>query len=193
LLNSRQEQILLSLKKLDFLNRSQLQRLHRLGGVRNTNKTLKKLSPWLHSYREGYESIYFLNPEGREYVHSEKVRRKNQFVNHVIMRNEMFIHFKCPVDWKNEIRVSDGKHSVICDALFTANLRKHFLEVDSIQKMKVNREKIEKYTAMRAALEQKLGYFPTIVWLTTTELRRKQLQELCKDLPSVVYTLSDIH
>jgi hypothetical protein len=193
LLNSRQESILLSLKRLDFLNRSQLQKIHRLGGVRNTNKTLKKLSPWLHSYREGYESIYFLNPEGREYVGSEKVRRKGQFVNHALMRNEMFIYFKCPADWKNEIRVSDGKNAVVCDALFTANLRKHFLEVDSMQKMKVNREKVEKYAAMRAALEQKLGYFPTLVWLTTTELRRKQLQELCKDLPCIIYTLSDIH
>ena len=53
-LTKRQEEILLSLKKLDFLNRDQLSTIHRLGKVRNTNGILRDLSPYLSNFREEY-------------------------------------------------------------------------------------------------------------------------------------------
>jgi hypothetical protein len=165
-----------------------------LGKVRNANRVLSDLSPWLSNFREGYESIYFLNKAGREYVGSEKVLRKTQFVNHVIMRNEFYLFAGRPTDWKVEIKVKDGVNSVICDALFKANQRFHFLEVDSTQKMSENKVKAESYLAMKKAgtLENHFRYFPPLIWLTTTELRRKQLEKLCQELPCKVYTLGDI-
>ncbi|AYP68760.1 hypothetical protein BpsS36_00054 [Bacillus phage vB_BpsS-36] len=193
-LNERQESILLSLKRLDFLNRDQLQRLHRLGKVRNANRILSELSLYLQSFREGYQSIYYLSKLGREYVDSQKVRRKNQFVNHVIMRNDYFLHVGAPSSFKNEIKLTDGVDTVIVDAIYKKDNRYIMLEVDSTQKMKANREKVNKYKSImkRGAVQQSWGYFPHIVWLTTTELRRKQLKELCKDLPCEVYTIQDI-
>lgn len=193
-LNQRQEQILLSLKKLDFLSREQLQRLHRLGKVRNANRVLRSLSEYLSSYREEYSTIYYLNATGREYVGSDKVRRKNQFVNHILMRNEFYLFAGCPTEWKNEMKVSDTNYTVICDAWFSVKGRYHFLEIDSTQKMKENREKINQYKGLfnNKFLEEHLGYFPQILWVTTTELRRKQLMEHCEPMPCVVYTLNDI-
>jgi len=193
-LNKRQEQILLSLKKLDFLNRDQLQTIHKLGKVRNTNRILKELSPYLESFREEYSTIYYLNAEGRAYINSNKIRRKNPFVNHTIMRNDFYIFAKHPTEWANEVKVSDGITTIYTDTWFKVGGRYHFLEVDSLQKMKENRMKIKNYAALNTAghLAKHFGYFPKLIWLTTTELRKKQLKELCKDIPCVVYTVSDI-
>lgn len=184
----------MSLKKLDFLSREQLQRIHRLGKVRNANRVLSGLSPYLQSYREGYSTIYYLSALGRETVASNKVRRKNQFVGHVLMRNDFYIFLGCPLEWKNEVRVKDGVDSVICDAFFKYNGKQCFLEVDYTQKMSVNRAKIAKYKEMfqRGHVKEYFGYFPTLYWLTTSELRRKQLQRLCEGLPCEVYTIQDI-
>jgi hypothetical protein len=41
-------------------------------------------------------------------------------------------------------------------------------------------------------LAEKLGHFPTLIWLTTTEMRRKQLSELCDSIPCIVFTNADI-
>lgn len=193
-LDERQERILLSLKKLDFLNREQLQKLHRLGQVRNANRVLRSLSEYLSSYREEYSTIYYLNAIGREYVGSQKIRRKNQFVNHILMRNDFYLFTGCPTDWTNEMKVRDGEYTVICDAWFQVKGKYHFLEIDSTQKMKENREKIKQYKGLyeNKFVEEHLGYFPQITWVTTTELRRKQLIELCAPMPCVVYTVNDI-
>lgn len=110
------------------------------------------------------------------------------------MRNDFYIFSGYPVEWKNEIKLSDGEHTVICDAWFKAKGRYHILEVDHCQNMKDNRVKISKYTGLfeNGALKEHLGYFPLLVWLTTTELRKKKLIELCSGLPNQVYTIDDI-
>lgn len=193
-MNERQERILLSLKKLDYLNRNQLNEIHRLGSIRNTNRILQTLSPFLTAYRENESTIYFLNKEGREYVNSQKERKKNKFVPHVLMRNDFYIFSGFPHDWRNEIKVSDNEYTVICDAVYHKESKYHFLEVDSLQKMKANRAKIAQYKGLFAnkTIHEHFGYFPKLVWLTTTEFRKKQLIELCKGLPYAVYTINDI-
>lgn len=194
-LSNRQEQILLLLKKFDFLTRDQLNRYFKIGTVRHTNRVLGGLSDYLMSIREGYQTIYYLSKEGKDYVGCEKIRKKNSNVQHAIMRNEMWLFYGCPADWKSELKVSDGLVKVIVDGMFMKHLQYHFLEVDRMQTMKENRLKIARYKelAKNGLITQKLGHFPTVVWLTNSELRRKQLQEACKGLPGVkVYTLTDI-
>jgi hypothetical protein len=194
-LSERQEKILLSLKKLDFLNRDQISIIHRLGKKDNTNRVLRELSSYLSSFREDNQStIYFLNKEGREYVNSNKERTKNKFINHVIMRNDFYIFSGFPHDWKNEIKYSDNEFTVICDAIFKKDDKYQFLEVDSLQKMKENRTKIANYKGLFAnkTIHDHFGYFPKLVWLTTTDFRKKQLIDLCKGLPYAVYTINDI-
>lgn len=194
-MSERQEKILLSLKKLDFLNRDQLSVIHRLGKKQNTNRILRELSPYLSSFRENDSpNVYFLNKEGREYVNSEKERKKNKFVNHVLMRNDFYIYLGFPSEWKNEMKYRDDDYSVICDAVFKVNGKYQFLEVDSLQKMKANRGKITQYKGLFAGrtIHEKYGYFPKIVWLTTTNFRKIQIIDLCKGLPYAVYTIDDI-
>jgi hypothetical protein len=110
------------------------------------------------------------------------------------MRNYFYIFAGMPMDWQNEIKVYDNEFSVVCDTYFKSRGRYHFLEVDLSQKMIENRKKMKQYIGLykNESVKGSLGYFPQLIWVTTTEYRRKQLEELCKDIPSVVYTLTDI-
>lgn len=195
-LSQRQERILLSLRRLGFLTRKQLQRIHQLGKTRNTNIALKSLDEYVIHYREGYDTVYYLSKLGREYVQSKRQLRKNQFVGHILMRNEWFIYSGMPEYWKNEVKIGDNTDTRICDTLYKENGYLKILEVDRLQKMSENKIKAQSYYGMykRGTATRQLGYFPVVVWLTSTELRRKQIKGICNDLglPSEVYTLEDI-
>lgn len=190
-LSQREEQILLLLQNYDFLTRDQINRYFRLGTVRNTNKILGRLSDYLLSIREGYQSIYYLSKDGRAYVGCEKIRKKGGHIQHIIMRNEFWLFYKCPPDWKSEIKVSDGQATIIVDAMFTRNGFQHFLEVDNLQTLQENREKIKRYKVLMNSLVKQYGYYPTLVWVTTTEYRRKQLEKACEGIKVKVYTIDD--
>ena len=194
-LSQREESILLLLKRFDFMTRDQLRRYFRIGTIRHTNRVLEGLSDYLMRIRDGTQTIFYLNKHGRQYVNCDKVRKKGGHVQHTVMRNDLWLHYGCPGEWRSEIKVSDGKATVIVDAMFTQSLRYHFLEVDHTQTMAENRTKIKRYTELynNGLLAKQLGHYPTVVWLTTTELRRQQLQDACKTLPiAKVFTISDI-
>jgi len=192
-LTDREERILLLLKSFDYLTRDQLNNYFKLGTIRNTNRILKELSDYLASFRDGYQSVYYLNKNGREYVESSKVRKKSNQIEHYLMRNEFWLFCNCPTDWKNEVKISNGKVSIVADAMYSVGGLQHFLEVDNKQTMKENRAKIKRYKDLMNSIALKVGHFPVIVWLTTTQLRRKQLEDACKDLPQFrVYLINEI-
>ncbi|WP_260398120.1 replication-relaxation family protein [Peribacillus simplex] len=182
------------MKKLDFLNRDQIIKLHRLGKVRNANRVLGELSDYLCKYREEYMTIYYLNSAGRDYVDCDKVRKKGNKVSHSLARNDFYIHAKCPFDWTNEMKIGDAVEACVCDALFKSNGKYFALEVDLTQSISENKLKAKKYKGIfeRKVLEKELGNFPTVIWLTNSELRRKQLTEISKGFPYMVLTLNDI-
>ncbi len=68
----RQEAILSSLAKLDYLTRSQLQILHDLGSPRNTSRVMKSLEPFVTKFLDG-EAVYYLTKEGRERTGAKKL------------------------------------------------------------------------------------------------------------------------
>lgn len=195
-LSDREERILLLLKKFDFMTRDQLNRYFRFGTIRNTNRILNGLAGYIKNRRFGYETIYYLSKAGKSYVDCEKIRKADGQIRHAVMRNNLWFFNDCPRDWKNETKVSDGYTTVVVDAMFTDGWdRKHFVEVDHKQSMNENKNKIKRYMELHAngLLEEKFGHFPTVVWLTMTEHRRKQLKEECAGLPAVmVFTTSDI-
>ncbi|MCQ6275737.1 replication-relaxation family protein [Bacillus sp. V3B] len=187
----RQENILLSLKKLGFLSRSQIQKLHRLGGTRNTNRILKDMQDFLNVVRL-HENVYYLNAEGRQRVGETKVLKRTHQITHHLMRNSLYLAFGCPATWKNEVKlIVKDEVSVIADAVFTMAGTYHIIEVDHTQKMIENREKIKKY---RRLIE--LGVFekpPKFIWATTTEYRKKQLLSLCKGMQVRVYLANEFN
>jgi hypothetical protein len=187
----RQEAILSSLAKLDYLTRSQLQVLHNLGSPRNASRVMKSMEPFVAKFLDG-EAVYYLTKEGRERTGAKKVRKRTIQARHFIMRNDLYIAFGCPDTWRNEVKLEiKGVVSVVADALFVQDGRYHIVEVDHQQKMSTNKAKITKYRKM---LE--LGVFkvpPVFVWMTTTEYKRKQLLKLCEGLDVKVFLASEFH
>lgn len=196
MLTPREEQILLCLKKFDYMTRDQIRTYFKLGSIRNTNRILLNLNKYLKNIRIGYDTIYYLSKVGKEYVDCEKVRKSDGQIKHILMRNDLWLFQDSPLSWKNEIKVSDGKTTVIVDAMFKDSWeRQHFVEIDHKQSMNENRKKIKRYRELyeNGLIENKLGHFPTLLWLTTTEHRRTQLKKACEDFPAViVYTVDDI-
>jgi hypothetical protein len=66
--------------------------------------------------------------------------------------------------------------------------------VDHLQHMAKNREKIERYKKLyqTGVFQQKMKYFPRLVWVTLTESRKKQLLEWCNGLDVVVHVWNEI-
>src|SRR5690625_4638799 len=157
----REESILLSLKMLDYLSRSQIQKLHNLGGDRNARRVLNNMSEYISCFRDA-ENIYYLNKEGRERVGADTVRHKINQVSHYLMRNDLYIHLG-PQEWRNEVRVGvKDVVTVVPDAYFKYNQMLHFLEVDHTQKMFKNKEKIDRYKALKetGVYQEKFKHFP---------------------------------
>ncbi len=195
-MNQRQEKILLSLKKLGFLTRDQLMRMHDLKSKRNANRILSEMKSYLSNFREGYDTIYYLNKEGREYIGANVVRKKNMQIHHYLMRSEFYIFSGMPENFETEIEVSDGCTRVICDAWFWKGERANFLEVDNEQSMVENRKKIERYKKIYQSRifqdSEDYGYFPKLNWLTTSDYRKRKIISYCSGLPYSVFTLKDI-
>jgi hypothetical protein len=143
------------------------------------------MEPYLCNFRDG-EKIYYLNKEGRERVNCNIIRNKSVQVRHYLMRNELYIQSGQPSTWRNEIKFGiESVAMVVADAIFQRDGVHNVVEVDHLQKMSKNRAKIEKYRLLR-----EVGPF-NLVWITTTEYRRKQLEKLCNGLDVKIFTIKD--
>lgn len=160
--------------------------MHRLGSDRNARRVLQQMNEYLSTFRDT-ENIYYLNKNGRERVECTKVRKKSVQVQHYLMRNELYIAYGQRSSWKNEVRFGlKGIAEVIADAIFEKDGIYHAVEVDHTQKMTKNRQKIERYRKLRKEMHFNL------IWITTTEYRRKQLKKLCEGLDVQVLTINDL-
>lgn len=146
---------------------------------------------------ENGENIYYLNKNGRERIGSEVARNKTNQANHYLMRNDAYLHYAGNENWINEAKfgVKELQLTVISDAYFRYKTRRHFLEVDHLQHMQKNREKIERYKKLKStnALQEQLKYFPKLVWVTMTASRKTQLQEWCGDLEVAIHVWDEIN
>lgn len=190
---SRWTEILTSIDSLGFLTTSQLQRLHNLGGRRNTTRILNDMSEFLCSFRE-HETVYYLSAKGRKEIGSQKVRRRTIHTQHTLMRNNVYIAYK-PDYWRLEMPLKWGDKSVIPDAVFKNNAGGYvFLEVDHTQSLAANERKISLYKELRESglFQRKYGSFPTIMYVTVNEYRHKKLHALLDGLKAEIVLGSDL-
>lgn len=170
--------------------------MHHLNGDRNALRVLQGMNEYISSFRcETGENVYYLSKQGRERTGAEVVRNKATQVGHYLMRADAFIHYAGNEDWKNEMKFTvPDVVTVISDAYFRFNQKRHFLEIDHLQHMNKNKEKIEKYKKLRetGVFQKKIGYFPCVVWVTMTESRKKQLQEWSNGFDVIIHLWDDI-
>lgn len=184
LLTERQMKILYTLSSLQALSRSQLQHMFSLGSKRNANRVLHGIREYTNTKRIG-EDVYYLNKKGAELVDGEATIRSNSPLEHILMRNDIYIFYHYPRDWKKEAKTrwtEGGKeYSVVSDARFTYHGQMYFLEVDIQQKMAENKRKVEKYAYLfRFIQRQQIGE-PILLWYTVSEIKKEKLEKWCKE------------
>jgi hypothetical protein len=186
--------ILTTLDLLGMVSRSQLQAIHQLGSNRNATRIMKNLESYTNHFLLN-ENIYYLNKKGRELLGSEKVVTKSIQVEHTIMRNDMYIHFECPKLWQNEYKVPNPEFTILPDAIFSVKGIQYFLEVDHMQKMKKNMEKLLKYKRfkeMELWQKKNMGRFPVVLFYTNKESRKQKLIESNPGVDLLVLSKEDL-
>jgi hypothetical protein len=183
-LTERQMKILYSLNSLGALSRSQIQYMFDLGSKRNANRVIQSIREYLN-YKALKEHVYYLNKRGAEMIGGQVTVTGNSPLQHIVMRNDIYIFYHYPRDWKAEAKTrwkEGGKeYSVVSDARFTYHGQMYFLEVDIQQKMAENKRKVEKYAHLfRFIQRQQIGE-PILLWYTVSEVKKKQLEKWCKE------------
>lgn len=174
MLTTRQERILWKLDKLGFASRSQIQRMFDLGSNRNAQRVLQNMNAYVNIMKRG-EYVYYLNKKGRDFIGSDKKRSKGENIEHSLLRNEIYILYDQPNEWRIESPIKRaGETFIIPDVTFEANGQKILLEVDRLQTMVNNRKKIEKY----AQIKEKI---PFLVWIVENHRRQPKIMEYLKN------------
>ncbi len=145
---NRQMAILATIRKLQFATRRHLMSVHNMGGIRNANRILGDLKPYVSKTMQGKEYVYYLNNEGHAMFGDDgKVVSRGKLA-HALLRNEAWLHLFCPDNWQIETDIryikNKEKKKIVPDVKFRdeENIL-HAVEVDRSQKMKVNEEKIK--------------------------------------------------
>ncbi len=183
-MTERQLKILYTLNSLQALSRSQIQHMFELGSKRNANRILHGIRDYTHTKRIG-EDVYYLNKHGAELIGGEATIRRNSPLEHIVMRNDIYIFYHYPNDWKAEAKTrwkeGSKEYSVVSDARFTYHGQMYFLEVDITQKMVENKRKIERYAYLfRFIQRQQLGE-PVLLFYTVSQMKKRQIEAITKE------------
>lgn len=145
---NRQMAILATIRKLQFATRRHVMSVHDMGGIRNANRIMGDLKPYVSKVMQGKEYVYYLNKEGHAMFGDDgKVVSRGKLA-HALLCNEAWLHLFCPDDWQIETEIrykkNGEKKRIIPDVKFRDEESiLHAVEVDRSQKMKVNEEKLK--------------------------------------------------
>lgn len=182
-----------------FATRQQLQLVHTLGSSRNALKVLGNMKHYFHIQNHKGLNVYYLNKEGRDVIGWEGELKWTLQVEHHLMRNDLYIYFGCPEDWKVEKKITfsvigSKERYVVPDAHFMKDGVYYLLEVDRTQNMGDNKKKIELYSELNPIMLHHFGKPPLIIFYTLTDLRKQKLKSLLqeKKLIGEIYTREDL-
>ncbi|GGJ62178.1 replication-relaxation family protein [Virgibacillus salexigens] len=180
---TREDQILLRLDKMNFLTSKQLNELEPLAGIRNTQRILSEMEKdrLLLSMRME-QKVYYMSNRGKERIGSTQPDLKKNKIVHTLMRNDLYIKLGMPPDWKNEAPLNWGDNKIIPDAVYKLHGEFQFIEIDNKQTMKTNIEKIKKYKELSKVIFNQYKHHPALIWYTLSGLRHRKLKEICETL-----------
>jgi hypothetical protein len=200
---------LATIDRLGVVKIKHLLEIHDLKSYRNACRIITtQLRPFIHETYYQKEKIIYLNKKGRQFIASEspEFEVSNQTI-HSLLRNEVYIYFQCPQNWKNEHALSidikvpktipmftsnlpiSNKKKIVSDAVFNRNGYLHIIEVDNTQDMRANKKKIETYKEILPAYKEET---PILYFFTKTESRKKKLEEWLKGIHHKVFTFEEI-
>ena len=176
----REERILSRLDEMNFATREQLQVIEGLGGDRNARRILNEMERDKLLLSVRYDrKIYYLSNRGKERIGSNQSKLKRDKIKHTLMRNDMYIKLGMPSDWKKEYPVKFGTETIIADAMYQEKGVFHFVEVDNVQTMKTNYDKIKKYKQLFELIKRQYNHVPILIWYSLSDTRKSKLQDAC--------------
>jgi hypothetical protein len=194
--------------RLGIVKIRHLQEIHHLSYKNTCRIIATHLRPFINETYYQKEKVMTLNKKGRDLIASERDDIKiNQHTIHSLLRNEVYIHFDCPNDWKNEYVIKTpindflgvklnsltftlpDEKTIISDAVFKRNGWVHLIEVDNTQDMRINQKKIESYKEVIPSLK---GDPAILHFFTTTEKRKRKLEEWMKGMRHEVQLFDEI-
>lgn len=179
---SRYEQILLRLSDLTYSTSDQLRIINNLGSNRNARKTLYEMEQERYIKSVLYKKkIYYVSNKGSDFIGKGNTRLNRSEIDHVLMRNDLYIKLNMPKSWKKEAPIIiNGDVVLISDARYKSQGRHHFVEVDNKQSMRANYDKIKKYKEVFKMIFRQYKYHPTLIWYTLSETRKDKLEQSCR-------------
>ena len=127
----------------------------------------------------------------------------------MLLTNQVFIHYKCPVTWRTEhpIEIEEKndntgfikvvglkpviKKKIVCDAYFERNGYTYLIEVDNTRKMVDNRKKIQKYLEMWSGIREQYQN-PKLCIFTKSQKRKREFSKLLKNIPNEILTFDEL-
>lgn len=204
-MKSRTESLLMTIDTLGMAKIKHLQKIHDLKSYRNACRVVRQLEPYTHSIFHEREKIIYLNKEGRALIGSNKEMKRTSYMSHTLLRNEAYLYFNCPLDWRKEHTLETSqkvatqfemiingkppisKKKVIADAVFTRNGYFHIIEIDNTRNMSDNKKKIELYREIMPTVQNGMLYF-----FTHTEERKRKLESWMKGMKGEVKLFKEI-
>lgn len=198
------EHVLSTIDRLGVVTVKQLHNILKYDNYRKTCRVVQKLEPFLNVERSRQKIVY-LNKEGRQMIGSNREVKKSALFDHILLTNEAYIHFNCPLTWKREyvIETSNSsfikvkglklipKNRIVCDAFFERNGYSYFIEIDNTRKMVDNRKKIQKYLDLWPMIREKYQN-PRLCIFTKSEKRKKTFLEWTRNIPNEVKTFDKL-
>jgi hypothetical protein len=167
---------------MTYCTREQLQAIEQLGGDRNARRILLEMEKknLIKSIR--YEKkVYYISNKGSERIGKGGVNLKRSWIQHTLMRNDLYILLGQPDDWKKEVPVVRNEETILIpDAMYKQHGIFHFVEIDNTQTMKINLEKIRKYKDLFINMEKQFKHKPVLIWHSLSPIRKEKLRAACE-------------
>lgn len=204
----RLEHVLSTIDRLGVASVGQLHEILKLGSYRYTCMIINQLEEYLNVIRSRQKIVY-LNKKGLDLIGSDGEVKKTALLDHMLLLNDVYLYFNCPLDWKREYVIETqekaiselkikiegltiAKKKIVPDAIFKRNGYVYLIEVDNTRKMVDNRKKIERYKDMWKEIKEHFGVRPKLCIYTHSEKRKKEFIKLCSGLNHEVLTFKEI-
>ncbi|MFP7479455.1 replication-relaxation family protein [Terribacillus saccharophilus] len=184
----RTEEILLRLARFEYATRPMMQDALNLGGERNANRILGRLESdnLIRSFRRE-KKVYTLTKKGAGMIGIDDLKHSREpYVHHILLRGQAWLDLGRPASWQVEQPIKFARYRIVPDAMYTDNIRHHFVEIDRTQRMTVNREKLKAYALLQHLHRQGSKEPPAVHYVTISETRAKKLRKMAEEEKALI-------
>lgn len=153
-----------------------------LGGERNAQRILRRMERDRSIACTRREcKVYYLSNRGKERIGSNQSKLGRNKIRHTLLRNDLYIKLGMPDNWETEVPINIGGETIlIADAMYEKDGRYIFVEIDNVQTMRTNYDKIKRYKELSTTFFKQRGQHLSLAWYSLSDVRKKKLRAACE-------------